>query len=62
MNRLYAKSGKTTDWPLVLESIEDILKENEFYYQHLLKVYPKGQVKLIKALTGLKSKKLFHKV
>lgn len=57
MNRLYAKSGKTTDWPLVLESINDILKENEFYYQHLLKVYPKGQVKLIKAIAKEKKVK-----
>ena len=50
LNRLYAKKGKTIDLTLVLESIDDILKENEFYYQHLLKVYPKGQVKLIKAI------------
>lgn len=50
MNRLYAKAGRAIDVALVQESIREILQENEFYYQHLLKVYPKGQVKLIKAI------------
>ena len=50
MNRLYAKTGRAIDVELVQESIREILQENEFYYQHLLKVYPKGQVKLIKAI------------
>lgn len=50
MNRLYAKAGRAIDVELVQESIREILQENEFYYQHLLKVYPKGQVKLIKAI------------
>ena len=50
MNRLYAKTGRAIDVELVQESIREILQENEFYYQHLLKVYPKGQVRLIKAI------------
>lgn len=57
MNRLYAKNSKVIDSALVLESIDDILKENEFYYQHLLRVYPKGQVKLIKAIAKEKKVK-----
>lgn len=50
MNRIYAKSNETINEKLVQESIGDILKENEFYYQHLLQIYPRGQVKLIKAI------------
>lgn len=50
LNRLYAKVGRPLDLALVQESIRDILRENEFYYQHLLQVYPKGQVKLVKAI------------
>ena len=50
MNRLFAKTGREIDKELVQESINEILKENEFYYQHLLHVYPKGQVKLVKAI------------
>ena len=50
MNRLFAKTGREIDIELVQECIKEILKENEFYYQHLLQVYPKGQVKLVKAI------------
>lgn len=50
LNRLYAKQSGAVDMDLVRECIRDILTENEFYYQHLLKVYPRGQVKLIKAI------------
>ena len=57
MNRLYAKIGKKIDSALVWESIDELLKENEFYYQHLLRVYPKGQVKLIKAIAKEKKVK-----
>lgn len=57
LNRLYAKAGRPLDETLVQESIRDILRENEFYYQHLLQVYPKGQVKLVKAIAKEKKVK-----
>lgn len=57
MNRLYAKEDRELDSASVQESIGDILKENEFYYQHLLRVYPKGQVKLVKAVAKEKKVK-----
>lgn len=50
LNRMYAKASREIDDSLVQECIADILQENEFYYQHLLRVYPKGQIKLIKAI------------
>lgn len=57
MNRLYAKTGRVIDADLVQECIREILQENEFYYQHLLQVYPKGQVKLVKAVAKEKKVK-----
>lgn len=57
LNRLYAKAGRSIDMDLVQESIREILQENEFYYQHLLQIYPKGQVKLIKAIAKEKKVK-----
>ena len=57
LNRLYAKTGRSVDTDLVQESIREILQENEFYYQHLLQIYPKGQVKLIKAIAKEKKVK-----
>lgn len=57
MNHLYAKSASKIDTDTVHECIRDILKENEFYYQHLLQVYPKGQVKLVKAIAKEKKVK-----
>ena len=57
LNRLYGKAGRPLDEALVQESIRDILRENEFYYQHLLQVYPKGQVKLVKAIAKEKKVK-----
>jgi AAA+ ATPase superfamily predicted ATPase len=57
LNRLYAKVGRPLNESLVQECIRDILRENEFYYQHLLQVYPKGQVKLVKAIAKEKKVK-----
>lgn len=57
LNRLYAKADRPLVEELVQESIRDILRENEFYYQHLLQVYPKGQVKLVKAIAKEKKVK-----
>lgn len=50
MNHLYAKAGRPISSELVQECIREILQGNEFYYQHLCKVYPRGQVKLVKAI------------
>lgn len=50
LNRMYAKNDRSVDVDLAQECIRDILNENAFYYQHLLQVYPKGQVKLVKAI------------
>ena len=57
LNRLYAKAGRVIDTDLLQECIRDILSENELYYQHLLQVYPKGQVKLVKAIAKEKKVK-----
>lgn len=57
LNRLYSKVGSSIDMDLAQESIREILQENEFYYQHLLQVYPKGQVKLVKAIAKEKKVK-----
>jgi hypothetical protein len=57
LNRLYSKVASPIDMDLAQESIREILQENEFYYQHLLRVYPKGQVKLIKAIAKEKKVK-----
>ena len=57
MNRLYAKVAYPVNMELVQESILDILRENEFYYQHLLQVYSRGQVKLVKAIAKEKKVK-----
>lgn len=57
LNRLFAKKTKTIDNGLVQECIRNILLENEYYYQHLIKVYSKGQAKLIKAIAKEKKVK-----
>jgi AAA+ ATPase superfamily predicted ATPase len=50
LNRLYATPSDVIDEGMLLGCIRKILSENEYYYQHLLQVYPQGQVKLIKAI------------
>ena len=50
MNQLYGKSGRVIDEVLVKEAINDIIKENEYYYQSLLNRFRNGQVKLLKAV------------
>ena len=55
LNRLYAKHGSNIDWGSVCDCMLDVLRENEFYYQHLLKVYTRGQIKLIKAIAKEKT-------
>lgn len=50
LNRLYSKSARVIDPELVQECVSDILTENEYYYQHLLRAYTKGQASLLKAI------------
>ena len=50
LNRLYAKKTRSIDLQLVQECISDILTENEYYYQNLLRIYSKGQSNLLKAI------------
>ena len=50
LNHLYAKVNREMDAALVQECIMDIINENEFYYQYLLRAYSRGQAKLIKAV------------
>lgn len=50
LNRLYSKKARVIDLELARECIRDILTENGYYYQHLLKAYTKGQASLLKAI------------
>lgn len=50
LNHLYRKKKKQTDTQLVSEAVKEILADNEYYYQMLLRAYTKGQVKLLKAI------------
>ena len=50
MNQIYGKSDRVIDEALVKEAINDIIKENEYYYQSLLDRFRNGQVKLLKAV------------
>lgn len=57
LNRIYSKSTRTIDSDLIHECISDIINENEYYYQHLIRAYPKGQAKLLKAIAKEKKVK-----
>ena len=57
LNRIYAKSQREIDAALLHECIRDVLEENEYYYQHLIRIYPKGQMKLVKAIAKEKKVK-----
>jgi len=50
LNRLYAKDTQPVDADLAEACIRDILRENEPYYMYLLRAFPKGQGKLLKAI------------
>lgn len=50
LNRIYAKSKRRIDADLVQECISEILSENDFYYNYLLRAYSRGQAKLLKAV------------
>lgn len=57
MNRMYSKYERPVDAELVQECIRDILQENDYYYQHLLQSYSRGQIKLMKAIAKEKKVK-----
>lgn len=55
LNRIYSKKSRQIDIVMVQECIADILAENEYYYQHLLRAYSKGQARLLKAIAKEKT-------
>ncbi len=52
LNKLYEKKTTPLDEQAVMNVVEEILKENEYYYQTLLRAYTKGQSKLLKAIAN----------
>lgn len=50
LNRLYAFRKDITDNTLIFEAMEQLMEENSFYYQELLRAYSHVQVKLIEAI------------
>lgn len=50
LNKLYAQSSGTLDQISVERAVREILDENAYYYQTLLRSYTKGQGKLLKAI------------
>ena len=52
LNKLYEKQNLLLNDEAVTEAIADILKDNEYYYQTLLRAYSKGQGKLLKAIAN----------
>lgn len=50
LNRLYSKRTRVIDYGLAQECVSDIITENEYYYQRLLRAYAKGQANLLKAI------------
>lgn len=57
LNHLYGKSKTVVDEALLQEVTNEILQENEYYYQMMLKAYSKGQDKLLKAIAREKKVK-----
>ncbi|MBP5517295.1 MAG: ATP-binding protein [Bacteroidales bacterium] len=57
LNQMYGKAGREVNSNLVYEAIAEILKENEYYYQMLLKMYSSGRGKLLKAIAQEKKVK-----
>ena len=54
LNHIYAKSNRDITEGLVKDVIIEIIKENEFYYQMLLRAYPNRQGRLLKAVAKQK--------
>ena len=50
LNKIYTESGDPVDAISVEKAVMEILAENEYYYQTLLRSYTKGQGKLLKAI------------
>ncbi|MBO4844345.1 MAG: ATP-binding protein [Bacteroidales bacterium] len=52
MNQLYGGPYANIDDAAVIEATGQILRENDYYYQMLLRSYTKGQAKLLKAVAA----------
>jgi len=50
LNKLFSQSVDSVDQIGVVKAVNEILSENEFYYQSLLRAYSKGQGKLLRAI------------
>ena len=50
LNKLYAQADGKVDSIAVQRAVNDIISENEYYYQSLLRAYSKGQGKLLRAI------------
>ena len=50
LNRLYSNVSGNIDDVEVQRAVDDIVAENEYYYQALLRAYSKGQGKLLRAV------------
>ena len=50
LNKLYSQVSGTVDNVAEMRAVNEILSENEFYYQSLLRAYSKGQGKLLHAI------------
>lgn len=50
LNRLYAFGKDVADETLVFKAINQLIEENSFYYQEILRAYSHVQVKLIEAI------------
>ena len=57
LNQMYGKAGREVNSNLVYDAIAEILKENGYYYQMLLKMYSNGRGKLLKAIAREKKVK-----
>lgn len=57
MNQLYQKQKCEINEDLVQEVIEEILRDNEYYYHSILRSYTKGQINLLKAIAKEKKVK-----
>lgn len=50
LNKLYGYRTREIDGSIVLIAVREILSDNEYYYQSILRAYSKGQGKLLKAI------------
>jgi len=50
LNKIYSWQIEEVDEKSVLKAIKDIISENEYYYQMMLRAYSRGQGRLMKAI------------